>query len=104
MKPVPSQRSWPVWFVLPGSGPRPDAHRRREHELPWPAHRSVTELEDDIRKWVNEWNKDPRPFVWTKSADDILETLADYCQRIVDSGHWQAPGDAEPGARPGRGE
>jgi transposase len=49
------------------------------------AHRSVTELENDIRKWINEWNKDPRPFIWTKSAGDILETLADYCQRIIDS-------------------
>jgi transposase len=46
------------------------------------AHRSVTELEADIRKWINEWNKDPKPFVWTKSADDILETLADYCRRV----------------------
>jgi len=46
------------------------------------AHRSVTELEDDIRKWISEWNKDPRPFAWTKSADDILETLAAYCHRI----------------------
>jgi transposase len=46
------------------------------------AHRSVTELEADIRKWVNEWNKDPRPFVWTKSADEILEAIAEYCQRI----------------------
>ena len=36
------------------------------------AHRSVTELETDIRKWINEWNKDPRPFVWTKTADEIL--------------------------------
>jgi transposase len=51
------------------------------------AHRSVTELETDIRKWINEWNKDPRPFIWTKTADEILETLADYCQRITDSGH-----------------
>jgi site-specific recombinase XerD len=51
------------------------------------AHRSVTELEDDIRKWINEWNKDPRPFVWTKTADEILETLAAYCERIIDSGH-----------------
>jgi transposase len=51
------------------------------------AHRSVTELEDDIRKWINEWNKHPKPFVWTKSADDILETVAEYCQRITDSGH-----------------
>ena len=51
------------------------------------AHRSVTELETDIRKWINEWNKNPKPFVWTKSADEILETLAAYCQRIIDSGH-----------------
>jgi transposase len=51
------------------------------------AHRSVTELEADIRKWINEWNKDPKPFVWTKTADQILETLAAYCERINDSGH-----------------
>jgi transposase len=51
------------------------------------AHRSVTELEADIRKWINEWNKDPKPFVWTKTADEILDTLAAYCQRINDSGH-----------------
>jgi transposase len=51
------------------------------------AHRSVTELETDIRKWINEWNKNPKPFVWTKSADEILETLAAYCERINDSGH-----------------
>jgi transposase len=51
------------------------------------AHRSVIELEDDIRKWITEWNKNPKPFTWTKSADDILETLAAYCQRILDSEH-----------------
>jgi transposase len=51
------------------------------------AHRSVTELEADIRKWINEWNKDPRPFAWTKTADEILDTLAAYCRRISDSGH-----------------
>jgi len=51
------------------------------------AHRSVTELETDIRKWINEWNKNPTPFVWHKTADEILETLAAYCSRITDSGH-----------------
>jgi transposase len=51
------------------------------------AHRSVTELEADVRRWINEWNADPKPFVWTKTADEILETLAAYCQRISDSGH-----------------
>jgi transposase len=38
------------------------------------AHRNVTELKNDIRKWINEWTKDPRPFIWTKTADEILET------------------------------
>ena len=51
------------------------------------AHRSVTELERDIRGRINEWNKNPKPFVWTKTADDILDTLAAYCTRINDSGH-----------------
>jgi transposase len=51
------------------------------------AHRSVVELEADVRNWINEWNKNPKPFVWTKTADQILETLAAYCQRINDSGH-----------------
>ena len=51
------------------------------------AHRSVIELERDIRGWTNNWNNDPRPFVWTKTADQILDTLAAYCQRINDSGH-----------------
>jgi hypothetical protein len=50
------------------------------------AHRSVTELEADIRKWINEWNKNPRQFVWTKTADEILGTLAAHCRRINDSG------------------
>jgi adenylosuccinate lyase len=50
-----------------------------------PAHRSVLELERDVRRWANEWNTNPKPFIWTKTADEILETLAAYCQRINDS-------------------
>ncbi|ONK10559.1 hypothetical protein STBA_12810 [Streptomyces sp. MP131-18] len=46
-----------------------------------------SELERDIRQWINEWNKNPKPFVWTKTADDILETLAAHCTQINDSGH-----------------
>ena len=51
------------------------------------AHRSVVELEADVRNWINQWNKNPKPFIWTKTADEILDTLAAYCQRINDSGH-----------------
>jgi len=50
-------------------------------------HRSTNELEDAIRYWIASWNDDPRPFVWHKSADEILDVLAAYCQRISDSGH-----------------
>jgi transposase len=50
-------------------------------------HRSVAELERSIRDWVQRWNTDPRPFVWHKTADEILESLAVYRQRINDSGH-----------------
>ena len=50
-------------------------------------HRSVTALENDIRAWIQHWNTDPRPYVWTRTADEILESLAAYCTRINDSGH-----------------
>jgi transposase len=50
-------------------------------------HRSVTELERSIQAWIERWNNDPRPFVWTKTADQILDSIATYCQRINDSGH-----------------
>jgi transposase len=51
------------------------------------AHRNVRELEADIRAWIDAWNDDPRPFVWTKTADEILESIAGYLQLINDSGH-----------------
>ncbi|MCI0686089.1 MAG: IS630 family transposase [Sporichthyaceae bacterium] len=50
-------------------------------------HRSVTTLEADIRAWIEQWNANPRPYVWTRTADEILESLATYCQRIIDSRH-----------------
>ena len=50
-------------------------------------HRSTRELETAIREWIDTWNQDPRPFVWHKTADEILDTLAQYCERISDSGH-----------------
>jgi transposase len=51
------------------------------------AHRSVTELEADLRQWINGWNKNPKPFTWTKTADEIFETIAAFCKRINESGH-----------------
>jgi transposase len=50
-------------------------------------HRSVRELEADIRTWIATWNDNPRPYVWTKTADQILYSIARYCARINDSRH-----------------
>lgn len=51
------------------------------------AHKSVQALEADIRDWINDWNTHPRPFVWTKTAEEILESLARFCRRISGAGH-----------------
>ena len=50
-------------------------------------HRSVRALNADIRAWIDTWNQDPQPFIWTKTADQILESVARYCTRINDSRH-----------------
>jgi transposase len=51
-------------------------------------HRSVAELEADLNAWIQAWNDDPKPFVWTKTADAILDSLASYLQRTNDSEHY----------------
>jgi len=38
-------------------------------------HTSVAALEKDLRDWIKTWNQDPRPFAWTKTADEILDRL-----------------------------
>ncbi len=50
-------------------------------------HRSTKELEASIAYWIDTWNDEPKPFVWHKTADEILDTLATYCARISDSRH-----------------
>jgi transposase len=51
------------------------------------AHKSVQSLEADIRSWIADWNTNPRPFIWTKTAEEILESLARFCRRISGAGH-----------------
>jgi transposase len=45
-------------------------------------HTSVQALEQDIQDWIRTWNANPRPFTWVKTADDILNSLADYLAKI----------------------
>ena len=50
-------------------------------------HKSVQALETDIRAWIEHWNADPRPFIWTKTAEEILDSLARYIERISGGEH-----------------
>jgi transposase len=50
-------------------------------------HRSPRELEKAIREFLEVSNEDPKPFVWTKSADEILESVAAFCKRTSNSRH-----------------
>lgn len=51
------------------------------------AHKTIHALEADIRAWVKDWNEDPKPFIWTKTAEEILDSLARLCRRISGAGH-----------------
>lgn len=57
------------------------------HLLQRSDHRSVQALERDIRNWIKAWNDNPRPFTWTKTADEILGALARLLQRTTGAGH-----------------
>ena len=56
-------------------------------------HRSTRQLEHAIRSFIDVHNADPKPFRWTKSADDILAAIQRFCrrtlqiERIRESGH-----------------
>ena len=51
------------------------------------AHRSVKDLVATIRTWITTWNENPKPYLRHKTADEILNNLAEYCRRINDSAH-----------------
>jgi len=50
-------------------------------------HKSVAALEKDVRDWITAWNDNPKPFRWTKPADEILDSLAKYMARISGATH-----------------
>jgi transposase len=77
---TPTSASWlnlvERWFALIS-----ERHIKRG------THRSTIELERAIHQYLNIYNEDPKPFIWTKSADQILASVARFCKRISDSGH-----------------
>ena len=77
---TPTSGSWlnlvERWFAL-----------LTEKQLRRGIHRSTRELEDAIRAFLDHHNRYPKPFIWTKTADQILQSVARFCKRISDSGH-----------------
>ena len=58
-----------------------------EKQLRRGVHRSTRELQDAIRHYLEPNNRHPKPFIWTKTADQILESVARFCKPTSDSGH-----------------
>ena len=77
---TPTSSSWlnliERWFAL-----------LSERQIKRGTHRSTMELERAIRHYLTTHNSQPKPFVWTKSADEILASVARFCSRISNSGH-----------------
>ena len=73
---TPTYASWlnqvERWFAL-----------LTERQIRRGVHRSVQELENAVAAFIADHNEAPRPFRWTKSADDILQSIARYCQRTL---------------------
>lgn len=74
---VPTYSSWlnqvERWFAL-----------LTERALRRAVHRSTAELERAIRAFIDAHNKDPKPFIWTKTADEIIASVARHCGYIRD--------------------
>lgn len=60
-----------------------------EKQLRRGVHRSTKDLEDAISRYIDTVNADPRPFRWTKSADDILTTIKRFCLRTLETANIQ---------------
>ncbi len=58
-----------------------------EKQLRRGVHRSTRQLEKAIRSYLDDYNRDPRPFTWHKSPDEILSAVRRFCERTSDSGH-----------------
>jgi hypothetical protein len=51
------------------------------------SHATVKTLADDLNAWTQAWNDKPHPYRWVNTADQILESIASYCQLTSNSGH-----------------
>lgn len=77
---TPTSGSWlnlvERWFAL-----------LTEQQIKRGVHRSAYALEKAIKQYILLTNENPKPFVWTKTADEILASVARFCQRTSGTGH-----------------
>lgn len=45
------------------------------------------DMDSPLREWVKAWNENPKPFIWTKTAEEILASLGRLLKRINGAGH-----------------
>ena len=84
---IPTYSSWlnqvERWFAL-----------LTERQIKRGAHRSTRALERAIREFIDAHNDDPKPFIWTKTADQILTSVARFCQLTLDLRDMQRTADS----------
>jgi len=77
---TPTYSSWinqvERWFAL-----------LSEKQIRRGTHRSVPQLEQAIRLYLSIYNQNPQPFIWVKTADQILESIRRFCVRTSGPGH-----------------
>jgi transposase len=77
---TPTSASWlnlvERWFAL-----------LTEQQLRRGVFRSTRNLETTIRSYIDTHNEQPKPFIWTRTADEILASVARFCQRTLETGH-----------------
>ena len=81
--PTPSLRTPLHAPLLVVDESHPALVRRADREVDTAWHTPLgAQLETSIREWIRIWNAELRPYVWTKSADEIFGSLGSYLQRI----------------------
>lgn len=83
---TPTYSSWlnqiERWFAL-----------LEQRQLKRGVHKSATQLERAIYDFIEAHNADPKPFRWTKSADEILASIKRFCTRTLESQGWSRTSD-----------
>ncbi|NQY61792.1 IS630 family transposase [Cognatishimia sp.] len=65
-----------------------------ERQLKRGVHRSTVALERAIREFIDAHNEDPKPFIWTKTADQILASVSRLCEQLLERKDMQRKADS----------